>query len=421
MKREIILLSLATLMLTTSSYAQDKKETKLYNTTINKGDLKSFNKFLNKYPNSTYAIEINKRVDSLSFFTIDNKSADELRGFIAQKPNSYYTPIAQNYIKELNTTKLSKNDAQSIVEGKFGIKMRAENPQFLAFGFKIDGTEKIATILAPNKSNPTQYRVLLLSNNGEDLNNSSNWNIESDNSETLYNNNPHLSLFSFITENNLPSLVELKDGRYIKFDYKNENSRKDIEYVTNLYSINDGTIFSALFSGRKEFENGEHFLEGSCMDASQGGALGIPQMSYLINFLGNKSYFRPFSKDKLAIDTSIEWWYSNNKPNAKTLAFGIIPNDNPIVSAYKKAKYKERDSRWEVALVDIRENTIVVAYDKVTKKYSLVWSEPMAKDKERDQLLNSIYFERNTILALYYYKGNTTYKKRVNLASKTIR
>lgn len=35
----------------------------------------------------------------------------------------------------------------------------------------------------------------------------------------------------------------------------------------------------------------------------------------------------------------------------------------------------------------------------------------------RDALLNSIYFEKDATLVLYYYKGKTTYKYRLSLAN----
>ena len=424
MRKELLLLSVATLMLTNLP-AQDKKETKLYNSVINKGDLKSFNKFLSKYPNSIYATDITKRVDSLSFFIIDKSDIKALNSFVSSFPSSYYTPKANDYIKELNTTKLSHSDAIAIAESVINVKYNSNNPTFIAQEYKKDGVEKIVVFIAPTDCDKANYAVITLEQNGSsNILDCSSWSVANENSESKYNSNIELDKFSFITNaatNSTTKIIELNDGKYIKFEYKNESNKRDIEYITNLYSINDGVIYSAMFSGKKESENGENFLEGSCMDSSQGGALSTPQMNYLIGCFSNNEYFRPFSKDKLMIDTALEWWYSNNKPTAKTLAFGVIPSDNPMVEKFKKAKYKERDSRWEVALFDIRENTVVLSYDRVNKQYSLVWSEPIAKDKKRDQLLNSIYFERNAALVLYYYKGNTTYKKRVNLASKAIR
>lgn len=424
MRKELLFLSVATLMLT-SLFAQDKKETKLYNTTINKGDLKSFNKFLSKYPNSTYSSDITKRVDSLSFFALDKKNIEALNSFVEQYPSSYYTPKANEYIKELNTTKLNHSDAIRVSESIIGVINNPKNPNFILKEYKKDGVEQIVVFIAPSGSSFSSYRVLKLAHNGgSDLLNSNNWGVVEEHTESNYNSNPELNNFSFIVDTTsltTTKIIEIKGCRYVKFDYKNENNSNEIEYITNLYSVDDNVIYTAMFSGKKEHENGESFLEGNCMDASQGGALSTPQMSYLIGFFGNKEYFRPFSKDKLMIDTAIEWWYDNNKATAKTLAFGVIPSDNPIVTAFKAAKYKEKDSRWDVAVFDIRENTVVVSYDRVERQYSLVWCEPAAKDKKRDQLLNSIYFERNAALVLYYYKGNTTYKKRVNLASKALK
>jgi hypothetical protein len=64
---------------------------------------------------------------------------------------------------------------------------------------------------------------------------------------------------------------------------------------------------------------------------------------------------------------------------------------------------------------------MICAYSKTTKDYVLVWCEPVCKNRNRDQLLNTIYFENDNTLDLFYYKGRTTFKFRVNLATKNLR
>ena len=43
-------------------------------------------------------------------------------------------------------------------------------------------------------------------------------------------------------------------------------------------------------------------------------------------------------------------------------------------------------------------------------------------EQYRDRFLNSIYFDTDgTTLNLFYYKGNSTFKYRISLASQTLR
>ena len=64
-------LAAAAVMFPAAVQAQSKAETKLYNTALAKQDLKSANKFLAKFPNSTYAPKITRLRDSIVFSNID--------------------------------------------------------------------------------------------------------------------------------------------------------------------------------------------------------------------------------------------------------------------------------------------------------------------------------------------------------------
>ena len=125
-------------------------------------------------------------------------------------------------------------------------------------------------------------------------------------------------------------------------------------------------------------------------------------------------------------DDSIAWWLEKN-PDAETRAtrlnFGALDEESSLVAGFKAARSRDKDSSrsFTAALFDIRDYTVIVAYSKTYKNYILVWCEPVCQNKNRDKLLNSIYFEDDASLALFYYKGKTTFKYHVNLASRTIR
>lgn len=71
------------------------------------------------------------------------------------------------------------------------------------------------------------------------------------------------------------------------------------------------------------------------------------------------------------------------------VVFGALPAESSLVEAFKAAK-KESSPKYRAAL------------------------------GRKGASLNNIYFENDTNLALYYYRGNTTFKHHVNLASAKI-
>ena len=70
-------------------------------------------------------------------------------------------------------------------------------------------------------------------------------------------------------------------------------------------------------------------------------------------------------------------------------------------------------------LEDVFNNTIVVVLNNQTKQYSLAMCQP-TPSSDKDLELNTFYGEKGNILALYYFKGKTSVKKRINLLSKKI-
>lgn len=286
---------------------------------------------------------------------------------------------------------------------------------------KSNNREYIAAIFPSGEQRSPHYRIVVLQQNGNTpLEDIAGWSILSDKTEQRYIQNEKLTTFTLPGGTDALKNVTLNGEKYLHFNYINEGKGADTEFITNLYSLQFGTVYSAMFSGKKEKEGNAELIEGNCMDASQGGALATEQMNYLLTYLKKQPFLQPVSKEKVQIDNAIEWWYNANKPNASTLSFGILPDTNPIVKAFTASKKRERSGQWDVAFFEIRGTTVVAAYDKNKKQYVMVWCEPAPKDKKTDKFLNTIYFEKDSTLALFYYKGNTTSKKRINLASKSM-
>lgn len=399
--------------------AQTKAETKLYKTVRSRGDLKNFNKFLEKYPGSSYSKEIIRQRDSILFFALPQNDAAAYETFLKNYPHSGFAEQAAAVLEELNKPVLSYSQAMELFRE---ILHTGDTPPAVA-GYRQAGTEYITGVIPPSPTDTGNYRIVTLRYNGNgDLQKAASWSIFQDKKEQRYTQESRPETFNLVTDPAETKIIPLEDGKYLRFNYYNEGKKNlSAEFISNLYSLQDNTVYSVMYRGKKEKENGIEFLEGSPMDASQGGALSTPQMGYLLGYQARQPFLKPVSKEKALTDTAIEWWYNENKPGAQTLSFGILPPDNPIVKEFTRAKEKEKGKQWDIALFDIRGTSVVVAFDKARQQYALVWCEPVPANTRTDKFLNNIYFEKEPVIALFYYRGNTTSKKRINLASKSIR
>lgn len=407
------------LLLISVAGAQTKSETKLYKTTLSKGDLKSFNKFLGKYPASPYSNEITRKRDSIHFFALPPNDAAAYETFIKNYPHSGFAERAAAVLEELNQPVLTHSQAMEV----FRETLHTGYTPLAVAGYKQAGTEYIAGVIPPSRTDSGHYRIVILRHNGKgDLQETASWSISQEKKEQRYTQESRLETFNPVTDPAETRIIPLDGGKYLQFNYYNEGKKSpSAEFISNLYSLQDNTVYSVMYSGKKEKENGTGFMEGSSMDAPQGGAFSTPQMAYLLKYQARQNFLKPISKEKALTDTAIEWWYNENKPGAQTLSFGILPPDNPIVKGFTGTKEKEKGKQWDIALFDIRGNTVVVAFDKARRQYALVWCEPAAANTRTDKFLNNIYFEKEPVIVLFYYQGNTTSKKRINLASKSIR
>lgn len=195
----------------------------------------------------------------------------------------------------------------------------------------------------------------------------------------------------------------------------------ECEYVAALVDVKSGVSHSAMFSGKViPADKGEgYMIEGEFIDAGSDSFTSV-ETRYLVEMLKKVEILLPIPEGDLLTDQAIEWWLKNNSPKAKSLKFGILPSNCSIVDAFNKRDDAVVKGGYKVNFFDIRGYTVLVSYQKKSAEYSLVNVEPVCKDEKRDPLLSNIYFESSNSLVLYYYKGKTTYKVRVNLANKSV-
>lgn len=405
MKR-LFSIAAALLVVTGALSAQTPAETKLYNKTLKKPSVKAYDKFLNKYPSSVYSLEILTLRDSTLFAAVDKEDADAVVAFAEAHPDSPLAGQIGEIIARHNTSPLSREEALAAV--------RALAPEAAdAVGWR-RGNRDYALGLAAADGALRLYRCALGADGA--------WTLADTSSLERYNLDSKLSGCRL---DGPVELVEINDKKYLSFNYINSaDNSKAIEYVASLYDPADGSVNHAMFYGRDMSGAGGLKIEGQCPEALS--MVVLPENAWLLNRINSDSRLAPIAKADALTDDSIAWWLEKN-PDAETKAsrlnFGALDEESSLVAGFKTARSRDKDSSksFTAAMFDIRDYTVIVAYSKTYKNYILVWCEPVCVNKNRDKLLNNIYFEDDNSLALFYYKGKTTFKNRINLASRTIR
>ncbi|MDO4736901.1 MAG: hypothetical protein Q4B21_07815, partial [Bacteroidia bacterium] len=390
---------------TTTAGAQTKAENKLYNSVLSKGDLKTANKFLAKFPESVYAVKVTRLRDSIIFNTLDSKDVTAYTTFLEQYPKSYFATAAGEKIAQLNTSSIDDSQAMQIAKELCGDSILG------AKGLKSLNKEHIVAISAPVG---TSYTITVLQQTED------NWNKLSEHKEEIYTNDSALSDFTLTP--NIQS-VTVNGEQHLFYAYTNTttgvNKRSNLqnlnaEYVANLYSLKDNSVYNALYSGKSLQMP---VIYGNSMDSAAGGAMATPQMTWLLRHFGKNENLKPYNKELFRTQESIEWWYESNPQGAGNIQFGIIPDNSEMAERFKSSKGRERVGNYEVAMFDIANNTVVVVYNREESKYSLALCQKIPANKEELEL-GSFYGEKGNTLVLYFYKGNNSIKKRLNLASK---
>lgn len=402
--------ALVTTVYTTTATAQSKAETKLYNSAIAKNDLKTANKFLAKYPNSVYAPKITRLRDSINFSKLDANDVTAYISFLEQNPKSYFAAAATSKIEELNTSSITDSQALEIA---LGAGFSKEN--IAAKGVKNLNKEYVAVIVAPQEGTSAYKIILLAQNNGT-------WEEAKSLQEQVYTNDYALKEFKIGEE---IKTITINGAQHLYFTYVNSSSdidtrsrmaNNDCEMAFNLYSLADNSVYNVLFSGKME----DGIIFGSSMDSAQGGMMATPQQTYLIRAMAAQENLKPFEEERFMAQELIKWWYSNNPQNAKNIAFGIIPDNSPLLTLFNQDKNKERVGNYTVALLEnIFNNTIIIVRNNENGQHSLAMCQP-APQNDKDLELSTFYGEKGNILVLYYFKGKNTLKKRLNLSSKRL-
>lgn len=343
-----------------------RAESILYHKTMDKATVKDADKFLKKYPESIYAPLVRQMKDSLLLV----KFQDE------------------------NLSRISREEALRIAGGA----------AVDAIGWKKDKKEQV---LALDKD----FSLRVLSLDGALLE------TRRIPVYTMGSGTPARKLVM-----NMEVIMPLDELRYyVHFGYTNSAS----EYVEALYLPPQDIVFQAIYYGRAlPLQDGDAYrIEGESPEMMD-GLDGSSEISWLASRFKANPRLLPVSEADLLTDASIRWWFQKNSAAANQsvkLSFGVLDTRSSLVRAYRNAKKVSGKSN-DVAVIDIRGYTVIVAGSKSSGKYRLVWCERKCANKKTDPYIYNYYFENDgTTLELIYYKGNTTFKRKISFANQVVR
>ncbi len=388
------------LCLCINAAAQTPAETKSYTKVTVSPKVKALDKFLSKYPESVYAVEVKTLRDSILFASVDKNDAAAVKSFAAAHPDSPLDDLIHEHIRRHNTSALSRAEAAAVAGG-YSVGWKMDNIDYVV-GVRILGDASIS--LESYNMDGTKACADRMVRKHE--------------------------MGSSVSTRLVDSLcvVEFNRRNMLTFSYVNENAEGGQEYVAVLYDYHNDHAYGAMFYGTSilaEASQDEYRIEGQCLEVLAGGIITAEQV-WNMGRLEKNPLLVQISKADLLTDESIKWWLSRNSKavastSASRLNFGVLDPESSLVQAYDKAS-KEKGGKYNASLFSLRGYTVIVAYSKDSEEYLLVWCEPECKNKKTDRLLNSIYFEGNgSSLAMFYYHGRKTYKYRVNLSDKSLR
>ena len=218
-------------------------------------------------------------------------------------------------------------------------------------------------------------------------------------------------------------LVEVDGGRCLLYSYLvSRGGGKELAYYLNLYSLSDYTLTTLEFSGLNiSKKDGELKIEGQSR-ADGASAEQASRTDYLQGVIDGDPRFVKLSRRDYLSDEYIGWWLENNPQAlgaARSVEFGTITEECSIYDAYRKAKKAVRGN-LEAAVCDVRGYTVVLVQNRKTSSYLLVWAEPECRNRKTDRYLAQVYFQDANTLVLFYYKGKTTFKYRINLHTRAL-
>ena len=149
--KKIIISVLAVILAAGIAGAQTKAETSLYTKTLKKPSIKAYDKFLNKYPESVYRLEVLTLRDTELFESVDKDDAYAVAAFAEQHPDTPVMPLITEIMERHNTSGINKEAARAIASGVY--------PEaFDAVGYKHMGKESVIAF-ALEGNQPVAYRV----------------------------------------------------------------------------------------------------------------------------------------------------------------------------------------------------------------------------------------------------------------------
>lgn len=361
--KHILLTIIAALFMmvpSTSLSAQSRSETSQFNKTMKKPSVKAADKFLKKYPSSVYAPKVQQMKDSLLYLV-----------FVEQ-----------------NVSQISHETALNVA-GK----------ALDAIGWKKDGKEHILSL-------EDDFSLRVLSPDGV---------LQERRFLNVYTmeETPHAPVMASPMEIVTPFG---KERQLIHFAYR----LGDTEWVEALYEPNEDLLSQAIFYGNPLPEGR---IEGQSPEMME-GVVQTAEISYLAARLRENEALVPLSKADLLTDTAIQWWLGKN-PKAETtatrLTFGQLDPESSLVEAFRKAR-KEKGKYANAAQFDLRGYTVICIQNRKDGNYTLVWCEPVCRNKKTDKYLDTFFFESDgTTLDLIYYKARTTFKIKISLPSQSVR
>lgn len=356
--------------------AQTKAETRQYGKTVAAGDLKSFDKFLKKYPNSVYAQDILARKDTL-----------------------------------LNITPYSLSDAEAIASPFVG-----ENAMFKAVPSRKEAVDRIDVISVKADSLKVgEFRLMALLKGSEGV-----WRMDSFYDRIVFDDD-EISSVEFVDSCFVAS-VSRSDCLFFNCLLSSGNSSHQ-DYLAVAWFPSRDLVSTELFSGKSVLgkdETGYRILGRM----EQADDVATPEKNLLRKMISENARLEKVSDADYFTDQAIGFWLDNN-PDALTTATRIkasaIPEGSSLIDRYKAAKGKQSSAKYTAAMFDFRGYTIIVVYVKSSGDYILAWVEPECKDHNRDRLLNNIEFEDANSLEMFYYQGRKYFKYHYNITSKTLR
>lgn len=224
------------------------------------------------------------------------------------------------------------------------------------------------------------------------------------------------------------ALVKVDDKDCLLYSYLTSHGDGEYSYFLSLYGIDDYSLSTLVFtgkdisSGKGGFSPSDFRLEGQSRSEAVGDGQNA-RIDFLRELMSADGRLVVLSRSDYLSDKYIAWWLESNPRalnGAGTIEFGTISEDCSIYKAFNKAK-KDKEGRLEAAVCDVRGYSVVVVKNDKTSSYLLVWAEPACQNRKTDRFLSRVYFQDQNTLALFFYKGKSTFKYRINLHTRTLR